>query len=381
MSILFFHTSIGFYIISKMSDSETTKKVYVGMSGGVDSSVAAALLKEQNFDVVGVFIKIWHPTISNCDWKSEMRDAMRACAHLHIPFKMIDLSDLYFEKVIGYMINEYENGRTPNPDVMCNEIIKFGAFYDWALNEGAQFVATGHYAQISEYNNEIVMSQGVDSGKDQTYFLWRIKKEQLKNILFPVGSYTKSEIRKLAEKFSLPNAAKKDSQGLCFIGDINVKQFLKNHIDAKQGDVLNVKGEVIGSHDGAFLYTYGERHGFIITNNSSQNKPHFVIGKDLEKNTITVSEEISLVENVQSELVLEDYNKLVSDSVDTDASKNIVAMCRYHAELIPCSLEVITETSTKISFKNPQERIAEGQSVVLYSEGVCIGGGVVSSLK
>ncbi len=214
--------------IKKIEANIYTKKVYVGLSGGVDSSVAATLLKKEGYDVRGVFIKIWHPDLIGCDWKDEMRDAMRVAAHLEIPFEMVDLADVYREKVIQYMTDSYKKGETPNPDVMCNTYVKFGVFYDWAINNGADFVATGHYAQIEENEGEFKMLAGIDNSKDQSYFLWNIRKECLQKMLLPIGKYTKKEVREIAEKNNLPTAKKADSQGLCFIGDVDLKSFLKN---------------------------------------------------------------------------------------------------------------------------------------------------------
>ncbi|MDA8611421.1 tRNA-specific 2-thiouridylase [Candidatus Pacebacteria bacterium] len=387
--------------------------VYVGLSGGVDSSVSCALLKEQGYDVTGVFIKIWHPELSNCDWKAEMRDAMRVCAHLDIEFKMIDLSDEYYKDVIGYLIEEYKIGRTPNPDVMCNKIIKFGHFYDWAMSEGADFVATGHYAQIlrdpeinsgsqspsrlpelgsgspSDTNNEtpakarttvcgagttVFLERGVDHNKDQTYFLWNIKKEALSNTIFPIGKFEKSEVRKLAEKYNLPNSDKKDSQGLCFIGDVDLKAFLKKHLNTKRGNVLNEEGRVVGEHDGAELYTFGERHGFKINNKIDNQKANYIIKKDLEKNTITISdsENFEKEEIKIKELELSKINLLV----DEFESKDLEVLVRYRGKLLKAEVNI---KDKKIIFEEKQSVVANGQSVVFYDQEKCLGGGVVDS--
>jgi len=347
-----------------------TKKVYVGVSGGVDSSVAAARLQEQGYDVTGVFIKIWHPDISACDWRAEMHDAMRVCAHLDIPFKMIDLSDVYVDKVVSYMVDAYKQGQTPNPDVMCNGFVKFGAFYEWARNEGADFVATGHYAQCVHEEGVYTLRAGIDASKDQTYFLWQIQKEQLPHILFPVGAYTKKEIREQATRFGLPTATKPDSQGLCFIGDVDVKSFLKKYITVESGDVLNQDGVVVGTHDGAVLYTLGERHGFDIATKEDAQKPHYVIAKDIEKNTITVSTELQSGE-AQDTLVLRDTNWLT-----TELPTSVQAVYRYHGEQIDATLEV--GTPMRVQLARPVTTAAPGQSVVLYDGNVCVGGGVIA---
>jgi tRNA-specific 2-thiouridylase len=265
------------------------KTVYVGLSGGVDSSVTAALLKDQGYHVVGVFIRTWQPDFIECTWRDERRDAIRVAAHLGIPFRELDLEKEYKEHVADYMIDEYRRGRTPNPDVMCNREIKFGGFKKWALAEGADFVATGHYAEVRQNKQgdyELVVSK--DSEKDQTYFLWKLNQEDLKHILFPVGHLKKEDVRKLATKFGLPTAAKKDSQGICMLGAIDMKDFLRQYIDVTEGVVNNEGGKQIGVHPGSIFFTLGERHGFTITDKESIGKVFYVIAKDVTQNSITV---------------------------------------------------------------------------------------------
>lgn len=343
--------------------SSHTKKVYVGLSGGVDSSVSALLLKEGNFDVTGVFIKIWHPDFLQCDWKSEMRDAMRVCAKLDIPFKMLDLSKEYEKKVINYMISEYREGRTPNPDIMCNKYIKFGHFFDWAIKDGADFVATGHYAQTKDGK----LLKAVDQDKDQTYFLWTLQKDQLEKILFPIGHLPKPEVRKIAEKNNLITADKKDSQGLCFVGPIDIKGFLKKYIDVTDGNVLNEEGEVIGSHDGAVLYTIGERHGFLITKKETDDKPKYIISRDIDKNTITVSDNKPITEANTSSIKLRDIN------IINKAPKDISARLRYRQ-----LLEEAILTENTLIFKEDIEMASVGQSAVFYKDDECLGGGIIN---
>ena len=274
------------------------KKVFVGLSGGVDSSVAALLLQKGGYDVTGVFIKVWQPENGDCTWKEDRRDAMRVAASLGIKFLTLDLRDEYKRGVVDYMIDEYAKGRTPNPDVMCNREVKFGGFMNFAILNGADFVATGHYAQAE--NEE--MFEGRDNEKDQSYFLWTLKSSQLEKILFPIGHLDKSEVREEALKNKIPVAKKKDSQGVCFIGHIDMKDFIREHILANtsgnivnpvgldEGDVLDSSGNVIGHHDGSLFYTIGERHGLALNNNSTNTPRYYVIGKDIEKNTITVAE-------------------------------------------------------------------------------------------
>lgn len=380
------------------------KKVYVGMSGGVDSSVSAALLKRQGFKVTGVFIKIWHPEISNCDWKEEMRDAMRVCAHLKIPFKMIDLSDVYIEEVIKYMISEYENGRTPNPDVMCNKYIKFGAFYKWAIGkEKADFVATGHYAFVKHKRyrqlqiptlfmrkifginspileskrklNKKLMRKGLDKNKDQTYFLWGINPSYLNKTIFPIGNYTKKNVRRVAKLYRIPTANKQDSQGLCFIGDVNIKNFLKKEINVKKGSVIEVESDKkIGEHDGALLYTIGERHGFKIENNNNHQEPYYVKSKDTKKNILYVSK------NKESDKEKNVYllNKINVFSNDVFNPNNLKAKIRYRG--IDHDIKEIKKIDNKnleVVFENLKEKVASGQSVVFYKNDYCLGGGIV----
>ncbi len=271
------------------------KKVYVGMSGGVDSSVAAALLKEEGYEVVGVFIKIWLPELSNCDWRAERRDAMRAAAKIGIPLSTLDLSEEYKKLVIDYLLREYKLGRTPKPDVMSNKEIKFGLFYRAAIARGADFVATGHYAlrrgsdllapgKRGEVADRPLPRLGVskDKEKDQTYFLWTLTPEILAKTLFPIGDYKKSEVRKLATKFGLPNATKPDSQGLCFLGPVDFKDFLAQHLPEKIGQVLDEKGEVVGEHRGAHFYTIGERHGFTLFKQRPDETPRYIVAKDMK---------------------------------------------------------------------------------------------------
>ncbi|MBI3888790.1 tRNA 2-thiouridine(34) synthase MnmA [Candidatus Nomurabacteria bacterium] len=264
------------------------KTVFVGLSGGVDSAVSVALLKKSGYEVVGVFIKTWHPDFLVCNEEEERLDAMRVAAFLDIPFFTFDLVDVYKKEVADYMIREYKAGRTPNPDVMCNKEVKFGAFLKKALAMGADYVATGHYAKAFSTQNfeggrfrpkggvmprnsapKTLLVKGVDPSKDQAYFLWTLRQEQLKKIIFPVGNLEKTEVRKLAKKFNLPVAEKKDSQGICFLGAVDLKEFLKHYIKSKKGKVLNENGEEIGYHDGAVFYTLGERHGFTITKKST----------------------------------------------------------------------------------------------------------------
>lgn len=352
-----------------MSTNHAHKQVFVGISGGVDSSVAAALLKEQGYSVTGVFIKIWHKELSQCDWRQEMQDAMRVCATLDIPFQMIDLSDVYMERVITYMITSYEQGITPNPDVMCNNSVKFGAFFDWAMEQGADYVATGHYAQVQSGGT---LHVAIDTAKDQSYFLWNVPKERFTKVLLPIGEYQKKDVRHLAQRFRLLTATKPDSQGLCFIGDVDIKAFLQRELETKHGDVLDIHGTVIGTHKGAELYTHGERHGFLITTRDTQTLPHYIIAKDIEKNTITVSTDPQK-DTAYRTVHLKQVNWL-SDTIPQTASVSF----RYHGTLHNVICEPSTEGTCVLHLAHPTADISEGQSAVLYQGTQCLGGGVIS---
>ena len=348
------------------------KKVFVGLSGGVDSSVSAALLLRAGADVTGVFIKGWYPPFLNCDWKEERRDAMRVAAHLGIPFLTCDAEESYKKYVIDYMISEYKAGRTPNPDVMCNKYVKFGTFFDFAMKYGADYVATGHYAQ----SKDGALFMGKDSNKDQSYFLWAVSKEQIEKTLFPIGDLEKSEVRKLASKFKLFTSEKKDSQGLCFLGKVDLDEFLSEYIPKEKGDVLNEKSEIIGTHDGVHLYTIGERHGFTITKKTTDDKPMYIVSKDVVKNTITVSDsEMLSDENSVSGVVLRDMNWTNTPI----AGQKYACRWRYRQQLLECEI-VMENNACKAVFSEAQTFVPKGQSLVLYDGKMCLGGGIIESV-
>jgi len=348
-------------------------KVFVGLSGGVDSSVSAALLQKEGYDVTGVFIKTWHPDFLPCTWKEDRLDAMRVAAHLGIPFETLDLEETYKKEVAEYMIEEYRKGRTPNPDVMCNKNVKFGGFLKYAMEQGADFVATGHYAQ-NKKDARFHLLAGTDKNKDQSYFLWTLNQEQLTHILFPVGDIEKPEVRNLARKFGSPTAEKKDSQGVCFLGKLDMADFLEHYEEKKRGDVLGETGEVIGYHEGAIFHTLGSRHGFIITKKSANDTPYFVVAKDITANTLTVSHKENLKRSEGQSLILENVNWI--SGIAPNHEKIYSARTRYRAELFPCKIEEEGE-EIKIKFLEPQEPSAPGQSAVVYDGEECLGGGVI----
>lgn len=343
------------------------------MSGGVDSSVSAALLKEAGFDVTGVFIKVWQPDWIECTWREDRRDAMRVAAKLGIKFVTLDLEREYKEGVVDYMISEYKAGRTPNPDVMCNRSVKFGGFFDWAMKSGADYVATGHYARTeTDVDGKSRLMAGLDQNKDQSYFLWSLTQEQLSKTMFPIGHLKKPEVRLLAEKFDLPNAQKKDSQGLCFIGKIDVKEFLSHYIPKQNGDVIDMAGNVIGEHEGAAFYTIGERHGFIITKKTPNDQPLYVVAKDINRNTITVSPKMpdGGLPNSRTEISLEKINW---NRGGINIGARLQARSRYREALQ--NIEIAGQST--IRFEQPQSTISPGQSLVVYDGETCLGGGII----
>jgi tRNA-specific 2-thiouridylase len=381
------------------------KTVFVGVSGGVDSAVSAALLKDQGYNVIGVFIRTWTPDFIECTWRDERRDAMRVCAHLEIPFLECDAEDEYKKGVADYMIEEYKKGNTPNPDVMCNREVKFGVFLNFAKERGADFIATGHYARnkrasrklkvesykvknlkkIYELDEPYELLTGCDSTKDQVYFLWTLTQDDLAHTLFPIGHLNKIEVRKLAIKYKIPNAKKKDSQGVCFLGPLDMKDFLKHYIETKKGDVLDIEGKIIGSHDGAVFFTLGERHGFTIFKHSEKDKPLYIIVKDLEKNTVTVSTKNNLP--LPTLPLLKGGQGWGLNMVNTnwisripEKDKIYTAQIRYHGELLNCQISRSfgspTSKNMEIIF-DKEVLVNKGQSIVIYDSDICLGGGVV----
>lgn len=370
------------------------KKVFVGVSGGVDSAVALALLRDGGYEVVGVYMRTWQPEFITCTWPEERRDAIRVCAHLGVPFMDFDAEIVYKDKVAEYMIREYRAGRIPNPDVMCNREIKFGVFWDFAKAHGADYIATGHYAENQLKNKNYELLKGKDPAKDQSYFLWMLTQADLAHIFFPIGNLQKSEVRKIAKKYGLPNAEKKDSQGICFLGEVNMKEFLSHYIKQESGKVLDESGEEIGTHKGALFYALGERHGFTITKKSANDSRLFVVSKDIEKNTITVGDKItfehtgsntqeqeqeqkpysSVLQNTR--IGLEHTNWISGSPIE---SRTYTAQVRYHGEQLNCRIEHV-KTSTiahevKIIFEKAL-LVSPGQSIVLYDGEICLGGGV-----
>ena len=343
------------------------KRVYAGVSGGVDSALSAALLKAEGHQVTGVFIKIWQPEFIECSWREDRLDAMRVCAQLDIPYREIDLSDEYKKGVVDHMVRSYERGLTPNPDVLCNTAIKFGVFMKWALTEGAECVATGHYAR--EENGTLL--KGVDTSKDQSYFLHQLTSDQLQMIRFPIGVLHKEEVRARARSLGLAVAAKPDSQGLCFVGDVSLPEFLSHYVALTPGSVVNELGETIGEHDGAVCYTVGQRHGFRISQSSGSTRPHYVSKIDAENNTIVVSEQLAAA-TALSVYVSEMH--WIGDA--PQLPRHFSVQARYRESPVRARLSP-DSSGVRIDFEHPHIA-APGQSLVVYDDERCLGGGAIS---
>lgn len=349
----------------------TKKKIFVGLSGGVDSSVASLRLQREGHEVVGVFIKVWHPDFLICDWEEERLDAMRVAARLGIPFVTFDAEAVYKKEVADYMIEEYKRGRTPNPDVMCNRHVKFGAFLEFAREHGADAIATGHYARVRENDGHCHLLRGRDTAKDQSYFLWTLKQEELRYVLFPLGDSRKSDVRREAARAGLLTAKKHDSQGICFLGKIDLKEFLSHYVDTEPGDVLDEKGIVIGQHDGALFYTIGQRHGFTITAGEEERTPRYVISKDVEKNTITVSEHPP--RRTKGDIAIDALNEIQ----DFDMHSEIEAQFRYRQQPFKVRLTKQDDVHATVEVLEEIETPSVGQSAVFYDGDECLGGGII----
>lgn len=346
-----------------------SKKVYVGMSGGVDSSVTAALLKEQGYDVTGVYMKNWSQDLPGfvCPWKEDYQDAKRVAVQLGIPFKMYDFEKEYRHKVVDYMIDGYKTGLTPNPDIMCNQEVKFKLFLEAALQDGADMIATGHYARIKDGQ----LLTGLDDNKDQSYFLYRVTEDALRHSLMPIGEYRKPEVRKLAKKYGLSTAEKKDSQGICFVGKVGIKEFLQQFVQTEPGVIIDQHGKAIGEHDGALFYTIGQRHGL----NVGGGLPYYVIGKDMNKNEVYVTTDL------QDERLWSGELALTAPHWINDQPKeggNYRVRTRYRADLVDVTdIRQLDDGSWHITLKDEVRALTPGQSAVLYEADRVVGGGIV----
>jgi tRNA-specific 2-thiouridylase len=342
-------------------------KVFVGLSGGVDSSVAAALLVEQGHDVVGVYMKNWSKDVAghHCTWKEDLASARTVAAHLDIPLKVYDFEKQYFKSVTKYMLEAYRKGITPNPDVMCNQEIKFKVFLEQCLGEGAEKIATGHYARLHEGN----LLKAKDDSKDQTYFLYRMNPKIADKVLFPIGDLLKSRVREVAKEKNLPTASRPDSQGLCFVGNVDMKDFLAEFIKPKQGDVVDEKGKILGSHMGAYAYTVGQRHGLGI----GGGKPYFVYKVDTKANNIFVTTD-------EGSHLLNKKEFSIVDCVwwsNPLKHKELSVKVRYRSSAIECKISQQEAKKFLIALSQKERAVTPGQSAVLYDGGMVIGGGVI----
>lgn len=349
--------------------TDARKKVLVGMSGGVDSSVAAALLLEEGYEVIGAFMKNWTETkcegeTKECGWREERRDAMRVAAKLGIPFVTFDFEKEYRDKVVENLFQEYAAGRTPNPDVLCNKYVKFDLFAKEADKLGCAFVATGHYARVEDGR----MLAGTDPNKDQTYFLWAIPKDVLPRVLFPVGGMLKPDVREKARALGLPTAEKKDSTGICFVGEVDIRAFLKERIPEDPGEIVTTTGEVVGTHEGVAFYTIGQRHGL----NVGGGTPYYVVDKKPEAKQLVVSSNF--------------HPKLFGKTVPAfqanwfrrpTVGDAVSARVRYRQPLQSCRIVSVDDDRVEAEFNEPVRAVTPGQSIVFYDGDEMLGGAII----
>ena len=354
-----------------------SKTVVVGMSGGVDSSVAAYLLKKQGYNVIGLFMKNWEETSPDgvCTAESDFSDVRRVCASLDVPYYSVNFAAQYQERVFKHFLEEYRAGRTPNPDVLCNREIKFGPFREYALSMGADFIATGHYCGIDHSNGRHRLKKAADSGKDQTYFLNQVRENQLENVLFPLADIPKPEVRKIAEEIGLATAKKKDSTGICFIGERNFRKFLQSYLPAQSGKIVTLDGETVGEHIGLMYYTLGQRKGLDLGGKSGEEGRWFVVEKDLKNNILYVSH------GDESPL----YSKACKVSglnwigFAPESEFKCTAKFRYRQPEQKVKVKTANGTAL-VEFAEPQRAVTEGQYAVFYDETYCLGGGVIEEV-
>ncbi len=354
------------------------EKVFVAMSGGVDSSVAAALLKRDGLavhghpeqrrrvDVVGVYMKCWQDGAA-CTSQDDERSARLAASHLGIPFYTWNFLKEYREKVVDYMLKGYAQGVTPNPDMMCNKEIKFGLFFEKAMRLGADYIATGHYARIRKNTGSFLLFEAKDKNKDQSYFLSFIKPEVLPYVLFPVGEYTKPQVRQLAVRFGLPNANRPDSQGICFVGKVDVTDFLKEYIAPRKGEIVDMAGNVLGMHEGAMYYTIGQRSGLGLSGG-----PYYVVSKDLACNRLVVTKDEQDLQ--RKDVLVQGMNWMVGAPIEPI---EVTARIRYRQDRVLATLIPGEDKGFRLVFQESQRAVTPGQFAVLYQNEILIGGGVI----
>lgn len=353
-------------------------RVIVGLSGGVDSAVAALLLKEQGYDVTGVFMRNWEDQDGTCPAEQDFEDVRRVSEALDIPYYTVNFTKEYQDRVFSYFLSEYSAGRTPNPDILCNTEIKFKAFLDFAMKSGAADLATGHYARLSRDEDGVHLLKGLDRGKDQTYFLAGLTQEQLQKALFPLGSLQKGAVRDLARRHGLPVAEKKDSTGICFIGERNFKKFLMSYLPACPGDMVDEHGKKIGRHDGLMYYTLGQRRGLGIGGRSDgSGESWFVIGKDLERNLLIVQQG-EHEELYSLSLTVDKLNVIPRE----DLPKTFACTAKFRYRQLDQRVDVeLREGGAYVRFAEPQRAVTPGQWCVLYRGDECLGGGPIEATE
>lgn len=354
-------------------------KVVIGMSGGVDSSVAAYLLKQQGYDCVGIFMKNWEEDSdeSQCSAQQDYDDVRQVCDKIGIPYYSVNFAKEYWDKVFSVFLEEYSSGRTPNPDVLCNKEIKFDAFLNFAMSINAQNIATGHYARLEKRDGLMTLLRAKDMNKDQTYFLYALDQKQLSPVMFPIGDIQKPELREIAKKAGLDTWEKKDSTGICFIGERRFRQFLSTFLPAGKGDILSLDGKKIGTHDGAMYYTMGQRHGLGIGgSNTGSGEPWFVVDKDVKNNIVYAAQgEHPLLYSVKSNASQITFIQGEPPKKSFDCT----AKFRYRQPDQQVHIEIDGDNML-ITHKKPQRAVTPGQSVVLYDNEVCLGGGIIDSV-
>ncbi|WP_220729824.1 tRNA 2-thiouridine(34) synthase MnmA [Apilactobacillus zhangqiuensis] len=364
-----------------MADNSNTR-VVVGMSGGVDSSVTAYLLKQQGYDVVGVFMKNWDDTDENgvCTATEDYKDVAKVASEIGIPYYSVNFEKEYWDRVFTYFLNEYKKGRTPDPDVICNKEIKFRAFLDYALDLGADYIATGHYARLqrdADGHNHLL--RGSDDNKDQTYFLSQLSAEQLDRVMFPLGDMPKPKVREIAKEAGLATAEKKDSMGICFIGEKNFKSFLSNYLPATPGKMMTFDGEVKGNHDGLMYYTIGQRKGLGIGGDGKDNRPWFVVGKDLSKNILYVGK------GYENKHLYADYLEAsdifwINNIADRGNDFRCTAQFRYRQKDVGVTVHLNDDgKSLRVDFDDPARAVTPGQAVVFYDGDECLGSAIIDA--
>lgn len=341
-------------------------RVYVGLSGGVDSSVTTSLLIDQGYDVTGVYMKNWSQNLPgfDCPWREDYQDAKRVAVQLGIPFKMYDFEFEYRQKVVDYLLAEYQKGRTPNPDIMCNQEIKFKLFLETSLADGADMIATGHYARTRDGR----LLRAVDDNKDQTYFLYRAKSSALERVLFPLGEYTKPQVRKMAEDRGLVTARKKESMGICFVGKVGIRDFLVHELGPQRpGNIVDSTGRIVGRHEGAIFYTIGQRHGLDV----GGGLPFYVSGKDMIKNEITVTTDLSSDSLWNDKISLSDISWVINEP---QPQEQILVRTRHRAPLVAADYNA---KMSQLDLYEPIRALTPGQSAVIYTQTECLGGGII----